>query len=201
VHATVGGEIYPPAACPRATVYAAPGIRRPAVMVTETRCASGDERQHSSLDSGKGHGQVMAVTYCLAVAVTIAVIWLWVNGVAHGEPLPVIRIELKEYAFSPARVSIPVGKPVVLRVINRGRTTHMVTSPYLASLDLEVEGAEMEVDAPKGIKCMKLRPGKTAEIKFTPAARGTFEFVFVCEMKEAGRPHRELGMPGELVVE
>jgi hypothetical protein len=75
----------------------------------------------------------MAVTYCLAVAVTIAVIWLWVNGVAHGEPLPVIRIELKEYAFSPARVSIPVGKPVVFRVINRGRTTHMVTSPYLAS--------------------------------------------------------------------
>jgi plastocyanin len=199
VHATVGGEIYPPAACPRATVYAAPVIRRPAVMVTETRCASGDERQHSSLDGGKGHGEVMAVTYCLAVAVTIAVIWLWVNGVAHGEPSPVIRIELKEYAFSPARVSIPVGKPVLLRVINRGRTTHMVTSPYLASLDLEVEGAEMEVDAPKGIKYVKLRPGKTAEIKFTPAARGTFEFV--CEMKEAGRPHSELGMTGELVVE
>jgi hypothetical protein len=28
------------------TVCAAPGIRRPAVMLTETRCASGDERQH-----------------------------------------------------------------------------------------------------------------------------------------------------------
>ena len=50
-------------------------------------------------------------------------------------------------------------------------------------------------------KYVKLRPGKAAEIKFTPAARGPFEFVFVCEMKEAGRPHRELGMPGELVAE
>jgi plastocyanin len=141
----------------------------------------------------------MTVTYYLVVAVTTAVIGLWVNGVAHGEPSPVIRIELKEYSFSPARVSIPVGKPVVLRVINRGRITHMFASPYLASLDLEVEGAEMEVDAPKGIKYVKLRPGKAAEIKFTPAARGTFDFV--CEMKEAGQQHSELGMKGALVVE
>ena len=143
----------------------------------------------------------MTITHCFAVAVTAAVIALWLvsHGLAHGESLPVIRIELKEYAFSPARVSVPVGKPVILRVINRGRMTHMVASPYLASLDLEVEGAEMEVDAPKGIKYVKLRPGKSAEIKFTPEARGTFEFL--CEMKEAGRQHSDLGMKGELVVE
>jgi len=140
---------------------------------------------------------MMTVAYYLAVAVTTAV-GLWMNGVAHGEPAPVVRIELKEYAFNPASVSVPVGKPVVLRVINRGKTTHMFASSYLASLDLEVEGAEMEVDAPKGIKYVKLRPGKSAEIKFTPSTTGTFEFA--CEMKEGGRKHSELGMKGELVV-
>lgn len=138
---------------------------------------------------------------CLALSVTAAVIGFCVggNGPAHGEPSPVVRIELNEYAFSPARVSIPVGKPVILRVINRGRMTHMFASPYLASLDLEVEGAEMEVDAPNGVKYVKLRPGNRADIKFTPSARGTFEFG--CDMKSAGRQHRDLGMKGELVVE
>ena len=138
---------------------------------------------------------------CLALSLTGAVIGFCVagSGPAHGEPSPVIRIELNEYAFSPARVSIPGGKPVILRVINRGRMTHMFASPYLASLDLEVEGADMEVDAPNGVKYVKLRPGTRAEIKFTPNARGTFEFE--CDVKHAGRLHRDLGMKGELVVE
>lgn len=145
----------------------------------------------------------MTVKNYLAVAVTAAVIGLSLSVVGHrvvySEPSPVVRIELSEYAFSPARVSIPMGKPVILRVVNRGRMTHMFMSPYLASSDLEVEGTEMEVDAPNGVKYVKLRPGKTAEIKFTPATSGTFEFV--CAMKEGGRSHSDLGMTGKLIVE
>ena len=136
---------------------------------------------------------------CIAIAVLLGMSLYTARTEAAGSGSPIVRIELSEYAFSPARVSIPVGKPVILRVVNRGRTTHMLMSPYLASSDLEVEGAEMEVDAPNGIKYVKLRPGKTAEIKFTPATRGTFELV--CMMKEAGRSHSELGMTGQLIVE
>jgi uncharacterized cupredoxin-like copper-binding protein len=96
-------------------------------------------------------------------------------------------------------VILSVGKPITLRVVNRGRMTHMFTSPYLASRELEVEGGEMEVDAPNGVKYVKLRPGKSAEIKFTPEARGTFDIG--CDMKEGSRLHRDLGMKGQLVVE
>ncbi len=64
--------------------------------------------------------------------------------------------------------------------------THMFASSYLASLDLEVEGGEMEVDAPNGVKYVKLRPGKSAEITFTPEARVTFEFG--CDMTMCSRP-------------
>jgi plastocyanin len=144
----------------------------------------------------------MTITRGLAVAsVASAVIGLRVSGPgpAHGEPSTVVRIVLKEYAFTPARVILSVGKPVTLQVVNRGRMTHMFTSPYLASRDLEVEGGEMEVDAPNGVKYVKLRPGKSAEIKFTPEARGTFDIG--CDMKEGSRLHRDLGMKGQLVVE
>ncbi|HKX01509.1 MAG TPA: cupredoxin domain-containing protein [Methylomirabilota bacterium] len=133
-------------------------------------------------------------------SVATAVIMLGVTGPgpAHGEPSTVVRIVLKEYAFTPARVILSAGKPVTLRVVNQGRMTHMFTSPYLASRDLEVEGG-MEVDAPNGVKYVKLRPGKSAEIKFTPEARGTFDIG--CDMKEGSRLHRDLGMKGQLVVE
>jgi plastocyanin len=144
----------------------------------------------------------MRITRGLAVAsVATVVIGLGVAGPgpAHGEPSTVVRIVLKEYAFTPARVILSVGKPVTLQVVNRGRMTHMFTSPYLASRDLEVEGGEMEVDAPNGVKYVKLRPGKSAEIKFTPEARGTFDIG--CDMREGSRLHRDLGMKGQLVVE
>ena len=119
-------------------------------------------------------------------------------GPAHGEPSTIVRVELTEYALTPARVTLQVGKPITLKVVNRGRMTHMFASSYLASRDLEVEGGEMEVDAPNGIN-VKLRPGKSAEIKFTPEARGTFDME--CDMMHAGRLHRELGMKGVVVVE
>jgi len=144
----------------------------------------------------------MRITRGLAVAsVATAVIGLGVAGLgpAHGEPSTVVRIVLKEYTFTPARVILSVGKPVTLLVVNRGRMTHMFTSPYLASRDLEVKGGEMEVDAPNGVKYVKLRPGKSAEIKFTPEARGTFDIG--CDMKEGSRLHRDLGMKGQVVVE
>jgi hypothetical protein len=50
-----------------------------------------------------------------------------------------------------------------------GGATHMFTSAYLASQDLEVEGLDMVVDAPNGVKYVKVQPGKSAAIKFTDA--------------------------------
>jgi hypothetical protein len=55
-------------------------------------------------------------------------------------------------AFTPAQVTLKAGKPVTLTVVNVGRATHMFTSTYLASQDLEIESADIKVDAPKGVK-------------------------------------------------
>ena len=120
------------------------------------------------------------------------------QGLAQSDAASVVRIEMSEYAFTPAQVTLKAGKPVTLTVVSVGRATHMFTSTYLASQDLEVESADIEVDAPKGVKYVKVQPGKSAEIKFTPMQNGTFEFS--CDVKSGGRSHRDRGMKGQLVV-
>ena len=74
----------------------------------------------------------------------------------------------------------------------------MFASQYLGSRDLEIEGADVEGDAPNGVKYVKLQPRKSAEIKFTPAQKGTFDFS--CDVKMGSRSHRDRGMKGQLVV-
>ena len=133
-----------------------------------------------------------------AVMVTTAVVTEIGQGLAQPDPASVVRIELSEYAFSPAQVTLKAGRAVRLKVVNTGRATHMFASQYLGSQDLEIEGADMEVDAPHGVKYVKLQPGKSAEIKFTPAQKGTFDFS--CDVRTGGRTHRDRGMKGQLVV-
>ena len=134
----------------------------------------------------------------MAVMVTAVVVTEIGQGLAQPDPASVVRIELSEYAFSPAQVTLKAGKAVRLKVVNTGRATHMFASTYLNSQDLEIEGDDMEVDAPKGVKYVKLQPGKSAEIKFTPAQKGTFDFS--CDVRTGGRTHRDRGMKGQLVV-
>ena len=134
----------------------------------------------------------------MAVMVTAVVVTEIGQGLAQPDPASVVRIELSEYAFSPSQVTLKAGRAVRLKVVNTGRATHMFASAYLGSQDLEIEEADIEVDAPKGIKYVKLQPGKSAEIKFTPAQKGTFDFS--CDVRTGGRTHRDRGMKGQLVV-
>lgn len=134
----------------------------------------------------------------VAVIVTTVVATAIGQGLAQPDPASVVRIELSEYAFSPTQVTLKAGRAVTLKVINTGRSVHMLASQYLSSQDLEIEGADMEVDAPNGVKYVKLQPGKSVEIKFTPAKTGTFDFS--CDVKTGGRTHRDRGMKGQFVV-
>jgi uncharacterized cupredoxin-like copper-binding protein len=134
----------------------------------------------------------------IAVIVTTVAVTGIGPGLAEPDPAAVVRIDLSEYAFSPAQVTLKAGRAVTLKVVNTGRAPHMFASQYLGSQDLEIEGADTEVDAPNAVKYVKLQPGKSAEIKFTPAQNGTFDFS--CDVKTGGRTHRDRGMKGQLVV-
>ena len=64
----------------------------------------------------------------------------------------------------------------------------MLASQYLGSQDLEIKGTDMEVDAPNGVKHVKLLPDKSAEIEFTPVQKGPFDFAY--DVTKADRSHR-----------
>ena len=53
------------------------------------------------------------------------------QGLAQADPAAVVRIELSEYAFTPAQVTLKAGRPVSLKVVNAGCAVHMLASPYL----------------------------------------------------------------------
>ena len=64
---------------------------------------------------------------------------------------------------------------------------------------LHVSPSDKEEWGPDILGKDTLGNGESAEIKFTPEARGTFDIG--CDMKEGSRLHRDLGMKGQLVVE
>ncbi len=138
-----------------------------------------------------------SVVVGLIVVVALGVGSVW-QGWAQAKYGSKVRIELSEYSFNPAAITLKAGTPVELEVVNTGKETHMFASKYLGSQDLEVEGGGVEVDAPKGVKYVRLEPGKSVEIKFKPRGKGKFDFS--CEMKKDGKPHHALGMKGEITV-
>jgi len=123
----------------------------------------------------------------------VVVAMLKLGGTGHGraetKSASKVRVELTEFRFNPSTVTLKAGVPVELELVNTGKDTHMLASPYLGSQDVEIEGSEIEVDAPNGIKYVKLEPGKSVEIKFTPKGKGKLvlqSFVWVGEGRYNG---------------
>jgi cytochrome c oxidase subunit 2 len=88
----------------------------------------------------------------------------------------VIRITAKKFEFSPAKITVKVGKPIVLEFVSLDRK-HGVNSTEL------------------GIRA-DIKPGKPIRIRLVPAKTGTFEYH--CDVF-CGDGHEE--MSGTIVVE
>jgi uncharacterized cupredoxin-like copper-binding protein len=104
------------------------------------------------------------------------VLALALGGLAGTAPQP-IKVVAKEFAFEPKEIKVKVGQPVKLILENKGVIEH----------DLVIE----KLNA----KTQPLKPGKTAELTFTPKAKGRYPIV--CSVPG----HKEAGMTGTLVVE
>jgi cytochrome c oxidase subunit 2 len=87
----------------------------------------------------------------------------------------VVRVEAKRFAFSPARIELKKGEPVVLELVSLDRT-HGFNVPEL------------------GLR-YDIKPGSPTRIPFKPMQAGTF--AFHCDVF-CGSGHE--GMEGEIVV-
>ena len=121
--------------------------------------------------------------------------------VAPGSPPPppgadapqTVRIEMTEFAFRPAVISVVAGRAVLLRFVNRGQLAHQFETQYLQALPVRIADDSTLVEAP-GATFVRLEPAAAASIEFYPTRRGRFAFACTIE------GHREAGMRGTLEV-
>lgn len=109
----------------------------------------------------------------------VAVVAVLLAGVAlqAGAPAQKVTVVAKEFAYTPDKVTVKVGRPVQLVLENKGVIEH-----------------DFVVDRFK-VKMGVIQPGKTGTVTFTPNAKGTFDFY--CSVPG----HKEAGMKGTLVVQ
>ena len=125
----------------------------------------------------RGHGPAVALAMMLGAVLAAC------GGPAApaGSPTPVpsgvVALDAKEYAFSPAALTIPAG-PARFSVRNAGSLEH----------EFELFNGDQLVGEIKG-----LTPGLTRDLAVTLAAG---EYTFICKLSG----HDQLGMKGTLTV-
>ncbi len=88
-----------------------------------------------------------------------------------------VRVEAKEFAYVPNRITVQAGRPVEILLVNRGVIEH-----------------DFVIDRFK-VKTGLIKPAQSGTVTFTPSAKGTFPFY--CSVPG----HKEAGMTGTLVVQ
>ena len=125
--------------------------------------------------------RAVVLTLALAVMLTAIAAACGGPGAPSGSPTPVpsgvVALDAKEYAFSPAALTVPAG-PARFSLRNAGSLEH----------EFELFSGDKLVGEIKG-----LTPGLTRDVTVTLAAG---DYTFVCKLSG----HDQLGMKGTLTV-
>jgi len=112
---------------------------------------------------------------------------------ASSHAVAEVRIEMTEFAFRPATVRIPVGRPVRLTLTNRGQIAHQFETDYLRKTWVRMTNESAYVET-NGLDFMGVQPGAWGRLEFMPRRIGRFAFLCTIE------GHQEAGMQGVLEV-
>jgi uncharacterized cupredoxin-like copper-binding protein len=115
------------------------------------------------------------------------------TGIDWSSAQPV-EIRLDEYAFTPNRITLRVGQPVLLRLVNTGARAHDFTAPgfftTVATRPGDLAGETLR--AARGSIDVPARG--TREVAFVPISPGTWDL-------DCDKPfHGMFGMTGEITV-
>lgn len=134
--------------------------------------------------------RAVKISRILALAATSSIV-LWA-GRAAASP-PVVRVEMREFAFRPSVIRLPAGVPAVIDLVNSGQIAHQFDAPVLRHIPAAAADDSMRVEA-SGLEFVRVQPGRTARLFFVPRSRGRFKFS--CSIEG----HAEAGMVGVLEV-
>ncbi len=108
-----------------------------------------------------------------------------------GATSDAVVVEMREFAFRPALLRVPAGRPVTLHLVNRGQIAHQFETAALQGLALTVSDEQLRLEG-ISVEILRLQPGASAAVSFTPHRKGRFPFACTIE------GHREAGMVGVL---
>ncbi|WP_424934438.1 cupredoxin domain-containing protein [Amaricoccus macauensis] len=156
----------------------------PAVALAAGEHAGGHGEMPGHVDGG-GHGHGMAI-----------------GEPAHGSPSRTVKVTMREdyegeeiYIFEPDELNFEAGETVRLHIVNAGEEAHEFVMDTMAAnaehKELMERFPEMEHDDPNAVR---LEPGEEADIVWTFATPGTFEFACLLP------GHYDAGMHGPLTV-
>lgn len=130
-----------------------------------------------------------------------------------------IRIELKEYSFTPAAISLPAGQAVQIELMNKGQIKHEFMigrggvheeegkpHGYIedffehGKVPVEVSGERYEMGSPEEIEeegwHVEIEPGGRAVLRFTVPEGKVGDWEMGCFVEG----HYEAGMRGKVAV-
>jgi len=141
------------------------------------------------------------------------VLALVLAGTAAGAAPQQVTMIMREFSYSPSRITVQAGMPVAIKLVNRGKVPHEFmlydTPKHPLNSTMGHEWVErtnyfhgMKVTATGGRSRMKgpdlfevaIRPGQSAVLTFTPLRKGSFEFGCLIE------GHYESGQRGVLTI-
>jgi plastocyanin len=133
------------------------------------------------------------------IVLVISVLFLSACASSNAVPATEITVDMNEFLYEPASISIPVGQPVELILINSGAQEHDFVVQEINVINVEKEGDsggahhthEADVDYDLHISTSA---GGTSKLSFTVTEPGTYKIF--CSIQG----HEIAGMIGELVV-
>ncbi len=148
-------------------------------------------------------------------AAAMLVTFLSLTGVAWGAAAQKVTIVMRDFSYTPAKVTLQSGVPAELTFVNKGKLAHewmvydmpkgmgmmggenghawVEKTSYFHMVPVTAAGGKVTRHGGDFME-LKVAAGATATVKFTPTKKGTFEMGCMIE------DHYEAGQHGVLVV-
>jgi uncharacterized cupredoxin-like copper-binding protein len=133
------------------------------------------------------------------MVLAISVLFLSACASSNAVPATEITVDMNEFLFAPAEITVPVGVPVVLTLTNSGAQEHDFVVAEIAVEDVSAEGDTTGAHHGHGEETeydlhIVTAPGGTSTLNFTATEPGTYKII--CTIQG----HEVAGMVGELIV-
>lgn len=133
------------------------------------------------------------------IVLAISVLFLSACASSNRVPATEITVDMNEFLYEPAEITVPVGVPVVLTLTNSGAQEHDFVVQTIPVTAIKTEGDSggehhSHAEMPDYDLHISTAAGGTSVLSFTATESGTYKIF--CSIQG----HEIAGMIGELIV-